>query len=314
MSNETITAEVEELEIEERKSLAIEPSMAALIPAGTSLVDQLQKMDDYALVFKRRVEILQMCREVAIKATQPEDWVLNKAKDGSVVAMLKASGAEEMAKYYGIQIYNVRPLGPNGEFAPEIIQTDEGVTLRAWCDARSMLTGQTIHSMEASRSSTEKFIGRVYDGELVKMADLRASLWTLLTQTKPVRILAAASRMPEPALKKMIDTSRCTKGSGYGRSDERAAESVTDDDVKAKANELGNEILARVGGNTEAAKQLLQEITAWKGKDGKMTSGFDTVSRITKGFQVKNAWVKLREHVEFGDSAQGQAREPGSEG
>jgi len=96
-----------------------------------------------------------------------------------------------------------------------------------------------------------------------------------------------------------IDIARCNKGSGYGSSAARGAQKVAEAGVEDSAQELWNEILRRVGGDTEAGSQLLREITANPPK----FAGFKTIARLTQKWQVSGAMDKLKKHEMWGDEA-----------
>ena len=327
MSEEYVTLE-DEAENEHAMAISRDPAMAVVVGDQTKsgLVDQLQALEGAAIIFDRRCQLLETCRVSSIKATQPEDWVLSKAKDGSEVAMLKAGGSHTVAQYWGIEVFNVRPRGPQGEFAPQETVTAEGRTLTAWCDARSNVTGRQIFSLEASRSSTESFIGRpandskgeVWHGDLVAAADLRAAVYTLLL-SKATRVLAGLARVPKAQLDLAWEgtnktSDRCAKGSGYGTSTQRTAGKVSTADATSR-DELWKEILRRTGGDVDAARSCLKDITANPPK----FAGFDQIERLTQDWQISKAADNLKAHEVFGDTAQqgngaGEEREPGQEG
>lgn len=309
MPDETVieTETEDEVEQEVQTALSIEPAFAQIQPSGArDLVSQLQLMDDAEVIFKRRCALLEACQTMAIRATRPEDWVLSKSKSGETTAMLCAPGAQVVAQHYGIEVVNIRPRGPRGEFRPEERRGENGeLSLTAWCDAISHITGKSIEGIEASRSSKEDFTGRsdaTGASKLVQLNDLRSSLYTLLL-TKSCRILAGLSRVPVETLDAAWEgttksSDRCRKGSGFGSGSARAAAGVSEVDAKAR-KELADELLRRTGGDKQAAKDVLKEITA-----GKNFAGFDTTERITKSWQLENAWSKLKEHPVFGDAAQ----------
>src|SRR3990172_13079780 len=290
--------------------------------AEKSLIERLQRMQDAALVFERRTQLIETCHLVAIRRTRPQDWVLFRDRQANEIAMVTASGAQLVAEVYGVVIQNVRPIDERGMFAPEVVTYPNGsFAYRASCDAWSRVNGRSIEALEIARRSDEEFTGRgvTKNGDLTVKpgertgaldSDLRSSVLTGL-QTKAVRVLCGMSRVPIADLDRAWkDTpkkvSECRKGSGYGTSTERSAATVADTDVPAEAKKLGEEILKRVAGDKSAAADLLREITA--GKDFK---GFDSVARFTQAWQLENAWKKLREHATFGDAAQ---RESGQEG
>lgn len=295
--------------------------------AEKSFIDRISSMENAAVVFKRRTELIETCYLIAIRRTRPADWVLFKTADESVNAMLTASGAELVAEVYGVQIEGLRPLNAQGIFAPERIDYPSGAyALRGTCDAWSGINGRRIFNLEAVRRSDEDFTGRSVDvdGRLThdkaKRAgaldsDLRSSVLTLL-RTKAVRVLCGMTRVPTSDLEAAWKDStkkleQCRKGHGFGTADGRRASTVTEEGVPAEVEKLKAEVLRLVGGDTSAQAKLVKEITS-----SATFKGFDTLDRITKPFQVDQAWANLKKHPIFGNGkAQKPAeREPGAEG
>jgi hypothetical protein len=271
-----------------------------------TLADKLARLEDGLLFLQKRAETFDRAHLLAIRRTEPEHWVLFKDKQGNVNAMLTAPGAPLVAEVYGIQILNPRPLDEAGNFKPEKV-TGEGQLYgyRAWADARSGLTGRYVQAIEAFRASNEDFTGRSAISStpaIVRDADLRASVFTLLL-TKAVRVLGNCTRVPPAMLARAWEgtgksVDNCRHGSGFGSSSERQTQAITPEALKAEQVKLGNEILARVGGDTDAAKKLCLEITSNPDKDFR---GFDSVARLAQDWQIANAWKRLKAHPVFGD-------------
>ncbi len=294
-----------------------------------SFLRRMESIENAEVLFERRTLLLESAHRVAIRRTRPEDWVLFKDRSGAETAMLTASGADLVADVFGIQIANIRPLDTRGVFSPEK-EPNPGkpgtYTLRAWCDARSSMTGREVLSLEASRRSDEDFTGRSVDadGALVTRgvgaleSDLRAAVQTLL-RTKAVRVLCGMTRVPVSDLAAAWkdtpkDVSKCRRGSGYGSGQQRTAETVAEEGVPAKAEALWKRILQAVGGDIDAAGQVLREITAYPagensktGKKWNAFAGVKSYSELTTSRYVENAERKLKEHPLFNRAE----REPG---
>lgn len=273
-----------------------------------SFIDRLASEPERAMEgFRVRAQLIEACRIGAISATSPVDWVLSKGRDDVATAMLCASGAQVVSLYFGIKVKNMRPV-VDGIFQPkkEIDPETGEVHYQCWFDAKSTVTGQEIFDVEAGRSSKEQFVGRGgldTTSALVALSDLRLSCSTLAL-TKSARILGALTRLAIDVLKKAgIDIEQCRKGHGYGTATERGAQTVASGDVKARAKKLGEDILARVSGDVEAARGLLKEISA-----GKNFAGFESVERFTIAWQLDNAEAKLKAHQVFGDRAKDGAK------
>ena len=312
----------------------VTPSSLALVEASRetalteraerSFIDRIANMENAAVIFKRRTDLIATCYLIAIGRTRPADWVLFKLPDGTVTAMLTASGAELVAEVYGVQVENLRPIDHNGIFKPERIDSPGGAyALRGVCDAWSGVNGRRAFNLEAVRRSDEDFTGRSVDadGKLTHDkekktgaldSDLRASVLTLL-RTKAVRVLCGMTRVPASDLEaawkdsnKKLD--QCRKGHGFGTSSSRTAATLAPEEIKTEVEKLRVEILKAVGGDVSAAKKLTKEITA-----GKDFAGWDSVDRLTKDWQVTQAWAALKKHPLFGKANAG-AREPGEDG
>lgn len=290
--------------------------------AERSFVEQLSAMADYAQIFERRTQLLETCYLVAIGRTRPEDWIVSKDPQGNVTAMLAASGAQLVAEVYQVKLSNVRPRDDRGLFDPARTEIAPGVySFRGSCDAWSRINGRE-QMVEMTRRSDEDFTGRTVnaDGGLTTSrnervgadeGDLRSSVLTGLL-TKAVRVLCGMTRVPPTDLAKAWKgtekkVEQCRKGHGFGSSADRSASAVTPEQIKAEVEKLRAEVTRCAGGDVGAGKKLVKEITA-----GPNFAGFDSLDRLTKDFQVTQAWVNLKKHPLFAPAK--TDREPGAEG
>lgn len=261
-----------------------------------------------------RETTLAKLRAVAIKSSHAFDWTLYKDKDGRVVGVVRDSAAVQIRKWLGISVFNYRPLVagiPQPQITREKVQKGDSVEevtiVEMWADASCNLTGETIESIYYAVRSDRPFTG---SGSL---QDLIASCRTGL-DAKATRLLSGLRKVPEDMLKQAgVDTSKSHGGMGFGTSSERTAGKVADEGVSDKAAQLRAEILRVVGGDGAAAKKLCKEITAGDkpGKDGKMFPGWDSVDRLTQGWQVDNALAKLKKHPMYSNPAEREAGEEG---
>ena len=229
-------------------------------------------------VVKSRIEALETIRKAAIAATNPEDWVAFKDREGNVNYLLAASGAVKIRKYYGISTYRLRPE------QPEISTDNDGRRIASICgDAFCNLTGEVALNVVGSRAADEHFVGRGTD------EDLKQSARTNL-ETKAVRILAGMKKVPTSELKECgINLDKTAKGSGYGTGAERKAGKVIDDETKALRKKLGDNLIKYAAGDEEKASETLKQITANPPK----FAGFTKLSAMTLKWQVKQAAEKL---------------------
>lgn len=292
------TEEIQDAEIE-----IVDPAPPGALqvrPSGpVSLLDL--GLQDQELAMERFANLNTSFRRFCLSLTEPGDWVLMRAKDGSESALLIAAGAMRIRPMLGLRIVPVSGW-PGGGLEPQATEEDghKGFYLRALVSS-SFLPGEEIE-IEASRFENEDFIGRVG-----KTRDLKNATSTLL-RTKAVRILAGLAKVPKDALDRAWQgsgktTSGCTKGSGYGRSEERTAASVSEGGLEEAKSALRDELLRRTGGDEKCASQLCKEITSWTDKESGKVMGFTSVARITKQFQLDQAWKRLKEHPTYGDAA-----------
>lgn len=273
-------------------------------------LDKLAVMEGAMQVVEKKQEMHTFFMNAAIAMTRPQDWVLNKDRDGNETALLCAPAAEKIAALWGIQIPadSIRPRDEQGIPRPELQTKGDERIYTIYYRAKCALTGME-YSFEFSRSSKEKFLGRnnslTNQGELTEESDHRKSVLTGML-TNAVRHITGLRGLTANDLKERgVDTSGCRRGHGYGTSTQRGAESVSDDNLIKLQDEFGEELMKRTGGDKAAAKKLCAECSSWTGKDGQEMPGVDTPRQLTRGaWQIKKAWEKLREHPVFGDNAE----------
>lgn len=248
--------------------------------------------------FEARAKMLTRLRLLSIQHTHPQDWVVHSAPDGSMLGIPSSAACLKIAPLWGIEITNIRPKALGGEFEPEKIPkgNDGAFTLRCWADGHSRISEAAVSGVEASRDSDEEFLGR--DTE----SDHRSALYTL-AMSKVVRILTGLNRVAGPVLDEAwkgqnLSTALCVKGHGFGSSADRRTQKVADVGVPEKVAELKAEVLRRVGGDMGLLKTVSKDITK-----GPNFSGFDSVERIGKDWQLDQAWKGLRNHPVYGDAA-----------
>jgi len=271
-------------------------------------------------ILNARAALIKTVRAVAIKMTHPHDWTLYRARDGSVVGVPAAAACLVMRRWAGISIRNHR--GTDGR--PSIPTRQETVNgkgepifyLEMLADG---FWGQNAEpdteSVLANLRSDDQFTGRTQREDRFggpRPEDLALSLRTTL-DSKVVRVMLGITKVTEEELKAHgLDIAKCTKGSGFGTSSERAAGAVAEEGVRAAAEQLWNEILRRTGGKADEAKKVLKDITSYpsfKGRDGSQVpafGGLDSWERFTTNEKILKAAEKLKKHEVFGDSPQGQ--------
>jgi hypothetical protein len=268
---------------EEETSLARKAEAQNLL--ALSLTDP-QRVESY---LKKRAEVLANITEIGIKRTHGYDWTLYRDEDGREVAVPRDSGCVVLRQWGGIRIGNYRPSNADGIVNPRIItevEKGEEITVcEMWADGFCAVTGLFVESVYYAVRSNDEFVGRG------TIQDLKSACRTGL-DAKITRVLLGLRKVPVERLKEFgVKYDAMHKGKGYGTSTARRAARVTEEGVEDKRNELGREILRVTGGNKTEAVRVLLDVTS--GKDFK---GFESVARMTKGWQVDNAFEALKKH------------------
>jgi len=316
---------LEQLERRDKEETAIAQQARARTMADLALLSEADRLA-YLTGMEKTLDTL---RATAIRRTKPGDWTIYKGRgDTEPVGVPRDSACVEIRKWFGISITGHR--GAMNDYAvpgPRVSKAEDDPTvtvLEMWADGYCARTGERIEGIYLALRSDDDFIGRQRKNEdgshWTTVQDMQASVRTSL-DGKITRILSGLRKVPVSELEKyQLDWRKAHLGPGFGTGADRAAGKVAEGGVAEQAKALGDEILRRVGGDVDAARQLLVEISSWKNNEGRLIKGFDSVSKFTKAFQVENAWKALKVHPTFGDKAIGNAaaggagREPGAEG
>ena len=226
--NDVIDAEVVESneieeELAEREVVEARQKAVMLAPAKAHQVDALVQMDpEKAIqVFEAREKVLTNLRRCAIRATRPIDWTLARDGDRREVATLRKSGAVILRKYYGISVFDVRPV-IDGVAQVQVTDTEDGPLAEVWGSGRSNVTGEEVYDVRGQRGRGEGFTGRG------TISDLKEAARTGM-ETKIVRILTGTTAMPVSELEEAWDgtaksSGDCYHGPGYGSRGSRRSE------------------------------------------------------------------------------------------
>jgi hypothetical protein len=263
-------------------------------------------------ILDNRELILNRARAATIKGSRPLDWTLWKGPEGDVVATPRDSLMVFAKKIYGITINNYRPRDNDGA-APKIEQTDDFIMEREGGEMRPKLhNGAKIPIFTATMSADgychltgetlpdQSYTARTgrFAGQELFLSDLRQSCRTgldklIVSKLTGIRKVSGVELLAIVGNEKFLDS--CYKGSGFGTSNDRASSRVAEDGVDEQKRLLSTELVKRTGGQKEAIRQLTVEISK-----GKNFNGFDSVDRMTKMFQIEQAWRALKDHPTFG--------------
>jgi hypothetical protein len=270
--------------------------------------------------FEAAAQLLSKLVPASIRATKPQDWVKMGAK-----VYLQATGIERLAPLWGLAFGEpkiAREEYEGGEF---------GYAVSGWVRSRFGL----MHVV-GGRSSNDPFFDSFDEEKPSGWAemDLQARLaWKAQHRVKPdpmdVRKAAVTNWMTRggsmacglrgltPAdleANGIRGVAQVEFGKGGKGGDTAPA------DIKAKRTALWNDILKRTGGDLEAARNLLQDVTKYgaytnkaTGKEVPAGTGYTDHEKMTNEKAIDIAASKLKKHPMFGDEAAGQ-RESGQEG
>lgn len=285
-------------ELPDEKEIEAENRMATRV-SGAISINRLAMLEPQVVqqVIQNRIKALENTRMAAIRATHPQDWVLNRTREGKMTGLLKKSGCVNVRKYYGISTIRIRP-------DDVVIKHDSegGITAEIWGDGVCALTGEEIVNVRGARSQGEQFTGRrPEDGhsKTVAMSDLKEAARTNL-ENKITRILSGMTSIPEYELRaawagtnKTVDD--CGKGHGFGKGKDReqaqtgSGSQGTDESVLA---ELIDKIMKVTGKTFE---DILVEGTKYKSKKNSKWYAHKTMSAMNQGWMFSNAVDKLND-------------------
>jgi len=317
------------------------PAAVAPVPATTALapipphVDEEDRLARWAaeenlarmaVVDPEKVEralvalakVMKTMREIAIQDTAGIDWTLYRDADGREVAVMRDSGAVKARKWLGISITGHRPPDGSGAEGPRVyLETvDEGggkskkvQVVDGIADGYCARTGERIEALYfAVRNEPKEFTGRKHPvTKLSNLTDL-LSTWRTGMDAKVVRILGGIRKVPKEDLRGYgVDVSKCYLGHGYGAGADRAAAGAAVGELGDRIHALRQSVIRRTGGDLDKGKKLVKQITSSppSKKNPKGFPGFESLDRLTLGWQVDNAWSNLKAHPQYGNRALG---------
>jgi hypothetical protein len=279
-----ITSEEDDMETEARQRAAVNiqtstvdqallPMMAddrdiaeadRLIPQVVSVASIAAKAKNALAVIEARTDLLKALRKAAIAGTQPEDWDMKKDNEGRVMASPGRGAAEWFIQLYGVNFENMRDTEGNKIDIPVVTtNTDGSHSAVLVLDAYSVMTGQRIEGVRGERNDHEDFSGRNLDStpEAVRRADLLSSTYTA-ARKKAAMALSGITKVSEALLRDHgLDTSRCTKGSGFGSGNERRTGAAATDDTKVTVDTFKTRLIGYCGGDEKEALVELAKLT-----------------------------------------------------
>lgn len=252
--------------------------------------DQILVMAEAA---ERRIQAINKIKTIALKVTNPGDWV-----DESGKPYLQVSGAEKVGRLFGIS-WRVEP--------PTMIPEDDG-HYSCMHKGRFSMGAVEIEAI-GLRSSRDPFFSRKKERDIppseVDRTNVIMASYTNCVGNGITRLLGIRNLTYEDLKAAGIDTDKIKKV-------ERQTAELSDEAKEQKA-EIRRMILEMALNDTKVACQMLANLTKFTGKDGKEVPGktnIDALSEraipVTYG-KVKKAyeeWQKAR-----GDSGNSNATE-----
>lgn len=262
--------------------------------------------------FEAAAELQRKLIPASIRATRGQDWM----EMGDTV-YLQATGVERIAPLWGLVFGEpvvTRENYDDGNFAYVVVGP-----------AGSRLTGVFYKGIVGGRSSADPFFDS-YDEEKPKeyykdFNSEQKEAWKREHRVAPdpldvrkaavtnwqVRAASMLTGLRGLTIKDLNEAGIAgVKKVAYGAGSQGG--DTVPADLKAEQVKLGNDVLKAAGGDKDAARQLMIDITSDEAKGFK---GFDSAAKLTKTWQFEKARKKLVAHPVFGQAAD---REPGAEG
>ena len=282
----------------------------ALAPTGWAMKD-IDPVRELAK-FEAAAELQRKLIPASIKCTKPQDWVEMGGK-----VYLQGTGVERIAGLWGL-VFD----------APKIEKMDLGGGDFAYVVsgmAGSRRTGVFYKSIEGGRASDDPFFDRFDEDKPQDFKSLPADQrreWHRAHRIRPDELdvrKAAVTNWQTRAASMLTGMRGLTKADleQAGLTGVKSVQfasgakggAAAPEEIAQARTELWNDIMKRTGGDIEAARNLLKEITSFKGDDGKVFPGYANHEGIKSGGMIGSARKKLAVHPTFGD-----APEPGSRG
>lgn len=216
---------------------------------------------------EKQVQVLEKIFAIAIQRTNQHDWT-----DMAGKPYLTSSGAEKLMPLFGISLFDTSSdkKYSKDEKGDYYIYAYKGTF--SW-------KGGSIEALGAC-SSRDKFFAW----------DSHAQAFKALAEVDETNIMKAAySNMMVNGITRLLGIRNLTweQLEKYGIAKDKVAKvdyrngGVVTDEEKKKQDEVAKMLLELCYSDQEAAKKQLLEITAFKGKDGKMVTGLDNPRKLT---------------------------------
>ena len=229
-----------------------------------------------------RATFLEKVAKASLKRLLPHDFI-----DESGRPYLQCSGAERLCALWGVYFRDIR-IEPDMETAFRLHQAGQPVTFICTGIAGSRVLGEESEFMGA-RSASDTFFA---NQQVLDLADVRKAAYTNFVVNAVTRLLGLRNLTWDYLRDVGFDASKAGAQVIY-KADGKAAKWEAKHTDLAKAG--GRMVLEMVGGDVTKAGEMLKEITAFTGKDGKEVPGKTSWKDLTpKRVEVAYGKVKRR--------------------
>lgn len=226
---------------------------------------------------ERRIEAIKRIKLAALSVTNAHDWTDQGGKP-----YLQVSGGEKVARLFGIS-WRIDP--------PVEERTEDGHFSFIFKGYFSL--GNSEIEAIGTRSSRDSFFSARKGGDLppseIDRNDVKKAAYTNCIGNGVTRLLGIRNMTWDDLSKVGISRENVNKI-------EYKKQEMSDDAKNMKA-EIRRMILEMVGNDQEQAKDLLEVITRFTGKDGKEVPGKKSVDAMSEA-QVKVAYGKVKKEYE----------------
>lgn len=248
-----------------------------------------------------RINLLKKILDLSLRNTNEQDWVLMSARDGTPRPYLQSTGAEKIARLFGVIWTNVHATKFKND--PE----DGGYT---W-EHRATFTikgGRDHIECFGSRSSTDPFFknqGQV-DQRDVKMASYSNMVVNGVTRLLGIRNLSIeqltgaglnASRMQGIQYKEPRKPAPAAKGTAKTS---EAAEGPKQPAEQSAQKKLLDLIVSVVGSDNAAIADYLEHVTEFVGQDGEVRPGVRSFMQMSDS-RAMVTYGQLKKKIESGE-------------
>lgn len=235
----------------------------------------LETTDDLLALAERRIEKIQKMITLSLKVTNTADWVDQQGRP-----YLMGSGAEKVARLWGLKIHSIKSEKVNtedekGRFyyymvtgVAELPGGRDSIVAVGTCSSKDQFFAATTMEANGKKERVLKPLSEVDETNIMKSA------YTNFMVNAITRLLGIRNLTFGQLKEAGIDTDK------IGKVEYRGAE--MSEEAKERKEDCWRKILSIVGGDEKAAKAKLKELTSWKKQSGEVVAGRDDINRLSE--------------------------------